>query len=570
MSAEAWLPIKEKPLEEHKMKIVIIGGVAGGMSAATRLRRLMEDAEIIVFDKGPYVSFANCGLPFHVSGEIAERSSLLVQTPESLKSRFELDVRPETEVLSIDADKKEVTVSSQGKTYTESYDKLILSPGAKPFVPPMEGLDEAENVFTLRNIPDLDRIMVKLAGLSAGQATVIGAGFIGLEMAESLVKKGLKVTLIEKAPHVLPPLDEEMAAFVEAELVKNGITVITGQSAQAFEEKGKTIVLEDGSRLSSDLTIMSVGVQPENELAKAAGIELGLRGGILVDENYETNISGIYAVGDAIVVKHQITGEDALISLASPANRQGRQVADIIAGHGSANKGSMGTAIVRAFDIATASTGLSERLARLHFEDVAVVHTTGNDHAGYYPGATPISLKLVFNPKTGAIYGAQAIGQKGVDKRIDVLATAIKAGLTIFDLPELELTYAPPFGSAKDPVNMLGYAASNLAQGLSDSVQWYELKEELAKGKVLLDVRNPAEVLAGRFPDALHIPLDSLRDRMGELDQDQEYIVSCHSGLRSYIAERILKQHGFKVANLDGAYSLYKTVRPKEILHDEK
>ena len=245
-------------------------------------------------------------------------------------------------------------------------------------------------------------------------------------------------------------------------------------------------------------------------------------------------------------------------------------MADIIAGHGSANKGSMGTAIVRAFDIAAASTGLSERLARLHFEDVAVVHTTGNDHAGYYPGATPISLKLVFNHKTGAIYGAQAVGQKGVDKRIDVLATAIKAGLTIFDLPELELTYAPPFGSAKDPVNMLGYAASNLAQGLSDSVQWYELKEELAKGKVLLDVRNPAEVLAGRFPDALHIPLDSLRERMGELDQDQEYIVSCHSGLRSYIAERILKQKGFKVANLDGAYSLYKTVRPKEILHDEK
>ena len=293
MSAAAWLPIKEKQLEESKMKIVIVGGVAGGMSAATRLRRLMEDAEIIVFDKGPYVSFANCGLPFHVSGEIAERSSLLVQTPESLKSRFELDVRPETEVLSIDADKKEVTVSSQGKTYTESYDKLILSPGAKPFVPPMDGLNEAENVYTLRNIPDLDQIMGKLAGLSSGQATVIGAGFIGLEMAESLVKKGLKVTLIEKAPHVLPPLDEEMAAFVEAELIKNGITVITGQSAQAFEEKGKTIILEDGSRLSSDLIILSVGVQPENDLAKAAGIELGLRGGILVDENYETSISDV-------------------------------------------------------------------------------------------------------------------------------------------------------------------------------------------------------------------------------------------------------------------------------------
>lgn len=550
------------------MKIVIVGGVAGGMSAATRLRRLMEDAEIIVFDKGPYVSFANCGLPFHVSGEIAERSSLLVQTPERLKERFELDVRPETEVLSIDVEKKEVTVISQGKQYTESYDKLILSPGAKPFVPPMEGLDNADNVYTLRNIPDLDKIMDKLEGVSTGQATVIGAGFIGLEMAESLAKKGLKVTLIEKAPHVLPPLDEEMAAFVESVLVKNGITVITGQSAQSFEKNGETIILEDGTSLQSDLTILSVGVQPENDLAKSAGVELGLRGGILVDEQYQTNIEDIYAVGDAIVVKNQITNQDALISLASPANRQGRQLADIIAGHGSSNKGSIGTAIVRAFDLAAASTGLSERMARQYFADVAVVHTTGNDHAGYYPGATSITLKLVFNSKTGAIYGAQAVGQKGVDKRIDILATAIKAGLTVFDLPELEFTYAPPFGSAKDPVNMIGYAASNLAQGLSDSVQWYELQEQLEKGKILLDVRTPAELLAGRFPDAISIPLDSLRERLDELDPNKEYIVSCHSGLRSYIAERILKQKGFKVANLDGAYSLYNTVRPKEILHD--
>lgn len=550
------------------MKILIIGGVAGGMSAATRLRRLMEDAEIIVFDKGPYVSFANCGLPFHVSGEIAERSSLLVQTPERLKARFELDVRPETEVLSINPEKKEVTVVSNGKEYIESYDKLILSPGAKPFVPPMEGLDEATNVFTLRNIPDLDKIMAQLEGKTSGQATVIGAGFIGLEMAESLAKKGLSVTLIEKAPHVLPPLDEEMAAFVEAELVKNGIKVITGQSAQFFKHQGQKLVLEDGSELQSDVTILSVGVQPENDLAKAAGIELGLRGGILVDEQYQTNQSDIYAVGDTIVVKNQITGQDALISLANPANRQGRQVADIIAGQERKNKGSIGTAIVRAFEMSAASTGLSERVARQQFDDVAVVHTTGNDHAGYYPGATSITLKLVFNPKTGVIYGAQAVGQKGVDKRIDILATAIKGGLTIFDLPELEFTYAPPFGSAKDPVNMIGYAATNLAEGTSDSIQWYELKDELAKGKVLLDVRTVSEVASGRFPDAVVIPLDSLRERLGELDKSQEYIVSCHSGLRSYIAERILKQNGFKVANLDGAYSLYNTVRPEEIIHD--
>lgn len=550
------------------MKIIIVGGVAGGMSAATRLRRLMEDAAIIVFDKGPFVSFANCGLPFHVSGEIAERSSLLVQTPERLKARFELDVRPETEVLAIDPVKKEVTVRHQDKTYSENYDKLILSPGAKPFVPPMEGLEEANNVFTLRNIPDLDKIMDKLTGVTSGNATVIGAGFIGLEMAEALAKKGLSVTIVEKSPHVLPPLDEEMAAFVEAELVANGIRVITGQSAQVFKDQGQSIVLEDGTVFESDITILSVGVQPENDLAKSAGVELGLRGGIFVDENYQTSQADIYAVGDAIVIKNQITGQDALISLANPANRQGRQVADVIAGQARENKGSIGTAIVRAFNMAAASAGLSERVARQSFDDVAVVHTTGNDHAGYYPGATGITMKLVFNPKTGAIYGAQAVGQKGVDKRIDILATAIKAGLTIFDLPELEFTYAPPFGSAKDPVNMIGYAAINLAEGLSDNVQWYELKEELVKGKVLLDVRTATEVANGRFPDALNIPLDDLRSRLAELDADKEYIVSCHSGLRSYLAERILKQHGFKVANLDGAYSLYNTVRPEEIIHD--
>ncbi|WP_218654324.1 FAD-dependent oxidoreductase [Streptococcus pluranimalium] len=550
------------------MKILIIGGVAGGMSAATRLRRLMEDAEIIVFDKGPYVSFANCGLPYHVSGEIAERSSLLVQTPERLKARFNLDVRPESEVLSIDPASKSIVVKTKTETYTESYDKLILSPGAKPFVPPMTGLDQAENVFTLRSIPDLDQIMAQLEGKTAGVATVIGAGFIGLEMAENLAKKGLEVTIIEKAPHVLPPLDQEMAAFVEAELVKQGIRVITGQSAQAFEDQGKTLVLEDGRRLPSDLTILSVGVQHENSLAQSAGLELGLRGGILVNEQYQTSQEDIYAVGDAVVVKQQITGQDALIALASPANRQGRQVADVIAGLPAQNKGSIGTAIVRVFDMVAASTGLSERVARQTFDKVAVVHTSGNDHAGYYPGATTITLKLIFNPETGAIYGAQAVGQKGVDKRIDILATAIKAGLTIDDLPELEFTYAPPFGSAKDPVNLIGYAAMNLAQGLSHNVQWYDLSDELSKGKVLLDVRNPGELAAGRFPNAMAIPLDDLRDRLGELDKSQSYIVSCHSGLRSYVAERILKQAGFEVANLDGAYALYQMVKPEDLIHD--
>lgn len=547
------------------MKIIIVGGVAGGMSAATRLRRLKEDAEIIIFEKGPFVSFANCGLPYYVSGEIANREDLLVQTPESLKARFRLDVRPFHEVTAISPDQHIVTVRHDGKEFTESYDRLILSPGAKPFVPPIEGLETAENTYTLRNVPDLDEIMLALEK-EPKEAVVIGAGFIGLEMAENLRKRGLNVTIVEKAPHVLPPLDEEMAAFVQAELVKNGIQVITSQSATRFEDKGKVIVLENGQKIVSDVTILSVGVQPENALAQVAGIELGLRGGILVNERYETSQPDIYAVGDAIVVKQEITGEDALISLASPANRQGRQVADVIAGVARKNKGSIGTAIVRAFDMTAASTGLSERILRMNGLPYRVIHVSGKDHAGYYPGATDVTLKLLFEPTSGKIYGAQGVGKKGVDKRIDILATAIKGNLTIFDLPELEFTYAPPFGSAKDPVNMLGYAALNLVEGLSDNIQWYELEEELAAGKKFLDVRTTSEFQQGHLKvDTVHIPLNELRERLGELDKSQDYIVSCHSGLRSYIAERILKQAGFSVKNLDGAFALYKMVKPEGV-----
>ena len=547
------------------MKIIIIGGVAGGMSAATRLRRLLEDAEITIFEKGPFVSFANCGLPYYVSGEIANRDSLLVQTPESLKSRFNLDVRPFHEVISISPAEHTVTVRNDGQEFTEGYDKLILSPGAKPFVPAIEGLAEAKNAYTLRNIPDLDEIMATLDN-QPKEAVVIGAGFIGLEMAENLTKHGLQVTIVEKAPHVLPPLDQEMAAFVQTELVKNGVRVITSQSATRFEDQGKIIVLENGQKITSDLTILSVGVEPENGLAKAAGIELGLRGGILVDEHYETSQKDIFAVGDAIVVKQEITGQDALISLASPANRQGRQVADVIAGLGRTNKGSIGTAIVRAFNMTAASTGLSERILTMNQLPYKALHVSGKDHAGYYPGATDITLKLLFDPNTGKIYGAQGVGKKGVDKRIDILATAIKGNLTVFDLPELEFTYAPPFGSAKDPVNMLGYAALNLIEGLSDNVQWYQLKDELAKGKKFLDVRTGGEFQSGRLKvDTIHIPLNELRERLDELDKNQAYIVSCHSGLRSYIAERILKQAGFTVQNLDGAYSLYKMANPEGV-----
>lgn len=543
-------------------KILIVGGVAGGMSAATRLRRLNENAEIIVFEKGPYVSFANCGLPYYVGGEIAEREKLIVQSAKALKNRFNLEVRENSEVIAIDSEGKKVTVVSNGESYVESYDKLILSPGAKPLIPQIKGLNQATNVFSLRNIPDVDKIMTYLKAKAPKSATIIGAGFIGLEMAENLAKRGLSVTIVEKAPHVLPTIDREMAAFVNEELIKNNLSVMTNRGAVEF--KNDEILLDNGESLQSDLTILSVGIQPETSLAKSAGIKLGLRNAILVDEHYETSVKDIYAVGDAIVVKNQL-GQDALISLASPANRQGRQVADIISGLSIKNRGSLGTAIVRVFDLQVASTGLSEFQLRGLKINHKIVHVTANNHAGYYPDVTSIVLKLIFEPESGQIFGAQAIGKEGVDKRIDILSTAIKAKLTVFDLPELELTYAPPFGSAKDPVNMAGYAAINLLLGQSENIQWHELAAELAKGKVLLDVRNPNELAKGKFKNSQNIPLDDLRERLNELDKKTEYIVSCQSGLRSYNAERILKQEGYKVKNLDGAFGLYSKVT-KELL----
>ncbi|EOA3462584.1 FAD-dependent oxidoreductase [Enterococcus hirae] len=551
------------------MKIVIVGGVAGGMSAATRLRRLKEDAEIVVFEKGPYVSFANCGLPYYLSGEISERENLLVQTPESLAARFQLDVRPNHEVTAVFPDEKKVEVLSDGKKWQESYDVLLLSPGAKSVRPAISGLAEAKNVYTVRNVPDIDMVMNALEE-QPKKAVVVGAGFIGLEMAENLKKRGLAVSIVELAPHVLPSLDEEMAVHIQNELIKQGIHVQTKRSVTAFEHGGKQLRLDDGTTIDSDLTILSVGVQPDNTLAKMAGLETGLRGGIVVNEHYQTSDPSIYAVGDAIVVKQQITGADALISLASPANRQGRQAADNIAGIVRNNRGSLGTSIVRVFDLAAASTGLTERMAQQANLPFSVVHVSGKDHASYYPEATDILLKLIFHPKTGEIYGAQGVGAKGVDKRIDSLATAIKGQLTIFDLPELEFTYAPPFGSAKDPVNMLGYVAMNVAEGLSETIQWHELPEALAQGKILLDVRNKGELQNGAFKDALNIPLNDLRCRLAELDHEKEYVVSCHSGLRSYLAERILKQAGFHVQNLDGAFALYHAVRPEDLIYPEK
>lgn len=549
------------------MRVVIIGGVAGGMSAATRLRRLSEEIEIIVLEKGPYVSFANCGLPYYVSGEISERSELILQTPEQLKKRFNIDVYTETKAINIDRKNKTVLTSSNGKEEAISYDKLLLSPGAQPVIPTIEGLDEAVNVYTLRNVPDVDKIVATVKNEQPKRAVVIGAGFIGLEMAENLHHLGIDVTIVEAAPQILPPLDEEMAAFVEKELHEKGIKVYTGAGATAFKEAGKVIELSSGEAITSDFTILSIGVKPSSELAVKADLKTGLRGGILVDQTYQTNDPDIYAVGDAIVVKQQITDEDTLISLASPANRQGRQVADVIAGIARKNQGSIGTAIVRVFDLAAASTGLSERQLRNSNLEYKAVHTTSKNHAGYFPNSQPIVMKLLFHPVTGKIYGAQAIGKAGVDKRIDIIATAIKAGMNVMDLPELEFTYAPPFGAAKDPVNMIGYAATNIVEGFSENIQYYELKEAIEKGALLLDVRNSSELKDnGSIPYSTNIPLDELRERVSELSTTKEIIVSCQSGQRSYLAERILKNNGFNVKNLDGAFQIYSTVYPQEVI----
>ncbi|MCF1686066.1 FAD-dependent oxidoreductase [Tetragenococcus halophilus] len=547
------------------MKVIIIGGVAGGMSAATRLRRLKEDVEIIVLEKGPYVSFANCGLPYYISGEIADRNQLLVQTSEKLKERFNIDVRPNNEALQIFPDNKSVTVKNEDGEYEEFYDKLILSPGANPIMPAIPGIEKSDNIYTLRKITDLDEIMEALQE-EVKNVTVIGAGFIGLEMAENLYNRGLNVRIVEKAPQVLPALDEEMAAFVQNELTSQGIEVITSNSVEEFKANGTQLILADSKQLASDLTILSIGVQPESKLAKDANLKTGIKDSITVDKHYQTSDPDIYAIGDAISVQQQVNGQEALISLASPANRQGRQVADIIAGLSRKNLGSISTAIVRVFNLSAASTGLNERVAKQAGLSIAVVHVNGQDHASYFPGSTGITLKLIFNPKTGEIYGAQGIGQKGVDKRIDILATAIKAGLTVMDLPELELSYAPPFGAAKDVVNIAGYTALNVMEGLSQNIQWYELEEAFAKGKILLDVRSDNELKAGKFKNSIHIPLDQLRNRLSELDPSQEYIVSCHTGLRSYMAERILKQNDFYVENLDGAFALYKTARPENLI----
>ena len=538
------------------MKTVIIGGVAGGMSAATRLRRLDESAEIVVLERSGHVSFANCGLPYYVGGVITDRRSLLLQTPASLKARFGLDVRVNSEVVAIDRAAKTVTIAdlAAGSQYTESYDALILAPGAAPFVPPIPG---AERALTLRNVEDVDAMAAAVNTDGRPRTAVImGGGFIGVELAENLVHKGFEVTIVELADQLLAPLDVEMAALVEKKLVANGVRVLTGASVTAIEDA--TVAVSDGTTLTAGLVIAAIGVRPETTLAQAAGLELGERGGILVDEQQRTSDPAIFAVGDAVVKRDVISGAQALVPLAGPANRHGRLVADVIAGRAVAAKPVLGTAVVGAFGLIAAATGWTEKRARAAGRAIRVIHTHPANHAGYYPGAEGMALKLVIDAETDAILGAQGVGGSGVDKRIDVIATAIRGGLSASDLVDLELAYAPQFSSAKDPVNMLGYIAENLRDGLARTIQWHEVEAEVARGVQLIDVRTPGEYAAGTVTGAINIPVDELRDRLDEVADD--VIVHCQVGLRGYLAARTLAQAGRTVRNLDGGYRTWARI----------
>jgi NADPH-dependent 2,4-dienoyl-CoA reductase/sulfur reductase-like enzyme/rhodanese-related sulfurtransferase len=550
-------------MEKKNKKIVVIGGVAGGMSFASRYRRLNQEDDIIIFEKGPYVSFANCGLPYHISGEIRSRSALLVVREQLLMNRFRLDIRSKSEVVQVNPKDKSIEYIYQDQRFVETYDELVISTGAKPIDLEIEGKEDIPH-FSLRNIPDLDRIMGFIKSNQPKHATIIGAGYIGLEVAENLIKKGISVSLVEKSNEVLPIVDIEMASLIREELIKQGVIVYTNDEIIKFEDN--KVNLKSGESFQTDLVVTAVGVNPDTKIFQEAGIKTGIRSGILVDETFQTSIPHIYAVGDAIIVKHQVSHQDALIPLASPANRQGRQLADILSGLPVKNKGTLGTSIVKVFDLSLASTGLNEK--QLKGTPYQVIHLNANDHASYYPNATPIYLKVLFNPQTEEILGAQAVGQKGVDKRIDILATAIKAKLKVRDLQELELSYAPPYSSAKDIVNLAGYVASNILLGLTKTVQWHEIEGLASSGDVMfLDVRTAFEREAqGYIENSLHIDLDQLKDQYKTLPKDQRIIIYCETGTRSYHAERFLRAKGFNVFNLDGGLSLLSMTK-KELIY---
>ena len=541
-------------------KIVIIGGVAGGATAATRLRRLNEEDKIVLFEKGEYISFANCGLPYHVGGVIKERENLLLQTVDGMNQQYGLDVRNFSEVLEINPQSKSVTVLNHqtGERYVESYDQLIISTGAKAIVPPIVGIEEADNVFRLRNIPDMDQIKAYIAENQIATATVVGGGFIGLEMMENLVELGIQVQLIEMAPQVMPTIDIEMAQLIHSQMNIHGVNLILNDGLKEFRQNGRELLLTSGKTLQTDMTILSIGVLPENTLAKVAGLELGYKGGIKVNQQLQTSQPDIYAIGDAIEVIDLVSGQPTHIPLAWPANRQGRLVADIINGSDAGYFGTQGTAVAKVFELTVASTGNSERLLKQAGIEYETIHIHPNSHAGYYPGASPIALKLLFGID-GKILGAQAIGTEGVEKRIDVIATAMRFGARADQLASIELSYAPPYSSAKDPVNMLGYTADNILSGKVATFQWSQVDELLSNNAFLLDVREEFELATGTIESSHHIPLNQLRQRLGELPKNQPIYVYCQVGHRGYNAARILSQAGFDVKNLDGGYKTYKT-----------
>ena len=543
------------------MKTVIVGGVAGGASAAARLRRLDESAEIVMFERGEYISFANCGLPYYIGGEINKKSALTLQTPQSFNSRFNVDVRVWNEVTAIDAEKKQVTVHNvqTGEDYTESYDELILSPGAASLVPKMDGVDDPR-VFTLRNIPDTVKIRDYVEEEFPESAVVVGGGYIGVEMAENLKKAGLKVTIVELADHVIAPLDGDMAAEVHRYLRDQGVELMLGKAVQSMEDKGGklTLHLSEGE-IETDMVILSVGVRPDTALAQGAGLELNPKGAIVVNEHMQTSKEHIYAVGDAIEIVDFVTGKKGYVPLAGPANKQGRIAADNICGIKSSYKNTLGSSVLKIFDMTVAMTGVNERAAQAAGLDYDKVYTYSQSHASYYPGGHGISIKTLYEKGTGKILGAQLVGYDGVDKRCDVIATAIRAGMTAYDLTELELCYAPPFGSAKDPVNFVGYVIENTLTGKVKNFFWNDVEKLPRDGSVtLLDVRTPSEREVGHIPGFIHIPLDELRQRAGELPQDKPVYIHCHSGLRSYLACRMLTGLGYDCYNLSGGWRFYE------------
>lgn len=547
-------------------KVVIIGGVAGGASTAARLRRLDENMEIVMFEKGEYISFANCGLPYYIGGTINEREKLIVQTVEAMSSKFNLDIRTLSEVIKIDKDSKKITVKDHrnNNEYDETYDVLVLSPGASPIKPPIKGIKECDNLFTLRNIPDTDKIKEYVDNKKPKHAVVVGGGFIGLEMAENLWDRDIKLTLVEAGDQVMAPLDIEMASIVHDHLIDKGVELILKDGVSAFSDNGKKVILNSGKEIETDMIILSIGVRPETTIAKEAGLKLNERGAIVVDDYMKTSDESIYALGDAVEIIDFVNKKPTMIPLAWPANRQGRIVADNICKRNVKYKGTLGSSVAKVFDYTVATTGNNEKTLKRLGVEYKVVHIHPGSHAGYYPGSFPISLKMTFDPKTGKIFGAQGVGIDGVEKRIDVLATAIKGGLTVFDLPDVETCYAPPYNSAKDPVNMLGYYASNILEDMVETIQWHEVDDVTNNGGVIIDVREEFELVTGMMPNTINIPLGQLRDRLDEIPKDKELYATCQVGLRGYVACRLLEQHGFKCKNIDGGVKTYQFVKRAE------